>query len=318
MHFNPELPITQAVDASSYGLGAVLSHIMPTGEERPIAYASRTLSPAEWNYSMLDKEGLAIVWAVRKFAQYLEGHRFLLWTDHQPLTSLFNPAKGISATAAARIQLWAIYMGGFQYDIRYRKSADNANADFLSRLPVVDSEDIQDNTAEEETEVNVFHMDLMDTILVSAKAVSRATRRDPQYSRIFEAVQKGYWRELPTAFEVRKDELWTQEGCVMWGSRVVIPPKCRQQVLEMLHEGHLGTVKMKGLARSYVWWPGMDIEIESMVKHCDECQQQRSVRVPVPVHPWEYPEHPWERIHMDFAGPLHGKMYLVVVDAHSK
>ena len=70
-HFNPKLPLRLASDASPYGIGAVMSHIMPNGEERPIAFASRTLSAAERNYAQIDKEALAIVWAVRKFHAYL-------------------------------------------------------------------------------------------------------------------------------------------------------------------------------------------------------------------------------------------------------
>lgn len=75
---------------------------------------------------------------------------------------------------------------------------------------------------------------------------------------------------------------------------------------------------MKGLARSYVWWPGMDSEIEKEVQSCHTCQENRNLPAGAPLHPWEWPETPWSRLHIDYAGPFLGKMFLVIVDAHSK
>ena len=75
---------------------------------------------------------------------------------------------------------------------------------------------------------------------------------------------------------------------------------------------------MKALARMFVWWPGMDREIEETVKHCAECQQAQPSPPAAPLHPWQWPTRPWARIHIDFAGPLDDRMYLIIVDAHSK
>lgn len=104
----------------------------------------------------------------------------------------------------------------------------------------------------------------------------------------------------------------------MWGSRVVIPTKLRTEVLQTLHEAHVGVVRMKALARSYVWWPGIDSDIEGLAKGCSGCQQTQHAPKCSPLHPWEWPSTPWQRIHIDFAGPFLGLMFLVVVDAHSK
>ena len=89
-------------------------------------------------------------------------------------------------------------------------------------------------------------------------------------------------------------------------------------VMEELHETHPGIVKMKSLARSYVWWPNMNAELEARVKACKECQASRPLPAVAPLHPWEWPSKPWSRLHLDYAGPFHGKMFLVLVDAHSK
>ena len=108
VHYNPELPIKLAADASAYGVGAVISHTLPDGTERPIAFASRTLAPAEWNYAQLEKEALALVYGVRKFHSYLFGREFTLYTDHKPLLSILGSKKGIPSLAAARLQRWSV------------------------------------------------------------------------------------------------------------------------------------------------------------------------------------------------------------------
>ena len=104
----------------------------------------------------------------------------------------------------------------------------------------------------------------------------------------------------------------------MWGSRVVIPKVLRPKVSTELHEVHPGASRMKALARSYVWWPGIDGGIEGLVQTCDTCQKQQRQPNSAPVHHWEYPNNPWERLHIDHAGPVHGKLFLILVDSYSK
>ena len=87
-HYNPSLSICLAGDASTYEIGVVISHILPDGTERPVAYTSRTLSSTERNYSQLEKEALSLTYGVQKFNQYLYGHQFILVTDHKPLTTI--------------------------------------------------------------------------------------------------------------------------------------------------------------------------------------------------------------------------------------
>ncbi|GFW19288.1 retrovirus-related Pol polyprotein from transposon 412 [Trichonephila clavipes] len=135
VHYDPSLPLTLASDASPVGIGCVLSHVYPDGSERPIAFASRTLSGSEKKYSQIDKEALSIVWAVRKFYLYLKGRRFTLITHHKPLIAIFGSKRGLPVLAATRLLHYALILQSFEFDIIFRKTIEHGNADFLSRLP---------------------------------------------------------------------------------------------------------------------------------------------------------------------------------------
>ena len=104
----------------------------------------------------------------------------------------------------------------------------------------------------------------------------------------------------------------------MWGNRVVIPQKLRARLVEELHRDHPGMVKMKAVARSYLWWPGVDRDLEECARSCLSCQAVRNAPTVAPLHPWVWPAKPWQRIHIDFAGPFMGRTFLIVIDAHSK
>ena len=136
MHYDQKLPLILACDVSPYGVGAGLLHRMPTGDERPIAFASCTLTTVARKYSQLDKEVLALIFGVCKYHQYLYGRHFELKTDHKPLVPIFSETKATTVLAAGRIQRWAITLGAYSYTIRYKKGEENANADALSRLPL--------------------------------------------------------------------------------------------------------------------------------------------------------------------------------------
>ena len=109
-----------------------------------------------------------------------------------------------------------------------------------------------------------------------------------------------------------------EEGCLLWGIRVVVPQRLRAKLLDELHKDHPGVVRMKSVARSYMWWPGLDKDIQNLVKTCQACQATKGAPPVAPLHPWVWPSRPWQRLHLDFAGPFQGSMFLIGVDAFSK
>ena len=134
-HYNTTLPLQLAADLSQYGLGAVISHVLPNGKEKPIAFASRSLF--EQTYSQIDKEALGLIHnEVQKFHTYLYGRNFTLITDHKPLMSILGPKKEISSVATARLQRWAILLSSYHYDIEFWATTAHGDADALSRLPL--------------------------------------------------------------------------------------------------------------------------------------------------------------------------------------
>lgn len=327
-HFNPGAKIILTVDASPSGLGAVLSQIDSDKQEKPIAFASRTLSNSEKRYSQIQKEATAIIFGVRRFHQYLYGRAtpFILRTDHKPLLSIFGPNKGIPEVSANRLQRYALFLSGYNYEIEYVKSKDNS-ADYLSRasLPVtVAGAGAAGERAEADPCDRAAYVQFVTdgALPITARDLRDATNGDPIFKRVINYVLNGWPRKVTDTairpFYLCKLQLSYENGCLMRGHKAVIPECLQRRVLSELHSSHLGIVKTKAEARSRLWFPGIDEALEKMIGACATCAQLRASPPRVQPSPWPYPSHPFHRVHLDFLGPLNGRMFLVIVDAYSK
>ncbi|XP_013921713.1 PREDICTED: uncharacterized protein K02A2.6-like [Thamnophis sirtalis] len=267
------------------------------------------------NYSQIDKKALAAVSGVKKFHDYLYGRHVTLYTDHKPLLGLLAGDRPTPPILSPRMTRWTEFLAAYSYALCYCLGKHLGHADALSRCPLP-CEDPQPVPC-----LSVLSITELDLPLTSTDVASNS-RADPVLSQVMAWVVRD-WPTEPIhpdcwALRSRQLELSLHSGCLLWGDHVVIPSVLRNQVLQRLHADHPGVAGMKALARSYVWWPGLDSEIEAWVARCVPCQESCPSPPSSPSREWEMPRGPWSRIHIDFAGPFHGQVFLVAVDAYSR
>ena len=146
-------------------------------------------------------------------------------------------------------------------------------------------------------------------------------RMTPNFWKVFSTLQMN--RRLTddpnmTPFVSRRNELLFLNGCIMWGSRVVMPVQLQPHILEKVHAAHLGIVKMKAVARIFVWWPRIDSDTDKLATSFENCQIASVSPAKASIHPWLCPSGPLQRIHGDLTGPFKSCMFLIVCDAYSK
>ncbi|BHF57788.1 hypothetical protein SprV_0100073400 [Sparganum proliferum] len=164
--------------------------------------------------------------------------------------------------------------------------------------------------------------DVIRGISVIAVDIRRATEQDPVLRQDITYVQT-CWSTIALAGDLRqlflrRASLSVVDSCLMFADRVVILSSLRPTVLRQFDVAHPGTSRMKSIARSFAYWLGIDGDVDDLVRRCSRCQQVVKMPPRQPLLPWQPPERPWSRLHIDFAGPLNGALYLILVDAYSK
>lgn len=241
------------------------------GEERPVLFASSTLSSAEQNYSQLHREALAIIFAVTRFHKYLYGKKLKLCSDSEALKQIFSPTKGTSVVSASRLQRWSVTLSMYSYTFQHRPAKQMRHVDALSRLPLPDSTGIDDEPINR----------LSDDYPLNLEEIKSAQKRDDLVSKLLAFTHRGWPRSvsgpLKPYFVLRKD-FSIDNDALFYCDRIVIPKDLQNRVLEIMHETHTGIVRMKMCARSYVWWKSFNIDIENYVASCLVCQKTQISR----------------------------------------
>jgi hypothetical protein len=193
----------------------------------------------------------------------------------------------------------------------YKKGSLIPQADGMSRLP---SEQLV-----EISECNFIHMS---TPLIACSEVAEHTLTDNVLMEICKYVSSVWPNkvndvDIKRYFKLRK-YLSVKENCLFYGERVVIPISLKSKILHILHHGHNGIVRTKLFARSYVWWFGMNEDIEKMINLCETCQSTQNASSDKELRmAWPKADSPWERVHMDLFD-FKNEKYLIVCDAYSK
>ena len=298
------------VDASPSGLGAKLPQEQKDGNDKFIAYASRSLNQAEQRYSQLERECLAIYFGCIRFQMYLLGMPFTVYTDHKPLVSLLSNPRMDPPFRIERIRL---RLQWFNFKIIHISGSLNPS-DYTSRHPTpLNPED--ESCISKELSAYVHKVRISSCKPVTVAGIESNNTENEPTKKIIELLEKGQsprkCDKIPTTFLKILQELSLENNLILRRDRIVIPSLLQERMVKVAHEGHLGMANTKRLLRTKAWFPNMDNLVENEVKHCLPCQATVYQHDREPLVMSELPNGPWEQVKIDFYGPLPTGDYLI-------
>lgn len=285
------IPFTVASDASDFGLGGVLTQIID-GEERVIAYASRSLSRTERNYSVTEKECLALLFNLERFRPWIEGVRFTVITDHYSLLYLNNLKN-----PTGKLARWAMKLRQYSFDLKHRKGSLNVVPDALSRTPEVTLIDIS--------------TEKLDTWYLSLKEKIVNNPDDYAHFKV----------ENDIIYKLGLSRSKVKTNINEW--KILVPKYLRNNIISSCHDppvaGHFGLFKTLGRIQENYYWPRMKQEVLRYVKACKTCSSQKLANNPRMgfMGAEKSVQFPWQIIAVDLMGPFprspRGFAYLLVI-----
>ena len=270
----PDAPISIATDASDTGIGAVLQQLID-GTWTPLSFYSKKLKPAETKYSAFDKELLAMYKAVKHFRYFVEGRPFSIYTDHKPLTTIFNTNK----TSYAPRQLRHIdFVSQFTTDLHYVKGTDNIPADALSRNICATS-----------------------TTLIDYAAIAADQASDPELQRLKENPALSMQKiQMPGTRIHLYADVSNQK------TRPYLPQNHRYPVFRQLHDlSHPGIRATQHMVSSRFIWTAMNKDVRQWTRTCVQCQASKVTRhTHSPPLTFTPVSTRFSHVHIDLVGPL--------------
>ena len=337
----PEKEFILDTDASNEGIGAVLSQLVD-GNEKVVAYFSRTLSKPERNYCVTRRELLAMVESIKHFHKYLYGRKFLLRTDHAALRWLLN-----FKNPEEQIARWIERLQSYEFEIQHRKGEQHKNADALSRRPCNTECKYCVRMEGKEANDHCFQVRFQIDDTWSDEIIREEQLQDSDIGPILrwiEEEKKPDWQEIAELSPVTKsywaqwDSLKVVNGSLkrIWetpdGStnilQLIIPQVRVSEVLQQMHSGvsggHLGVNKTLDKIRQRFYWVYCKMDVEEWCRKCDICAASKGPHAKTRGQLQTYNVgSPFERIAIDLAGPFPvsksgNKYILVVIDYFTK
>jgi transposase InsO family protein len=294
-------PFILRTDASKVGMGACLSQITKKGEHI-IACRSKTFKSAQRSYSTVAREAFALVWALDKFRDYLDGQEFVLETDHRALTWLHK-----FRNSSQHLMSWALRVQAWSPNIQYIQGKRNTFSDWLSRI-----------IPDPEQEVPFTPAALLLTCDLDKGEIRDEQQKDSHILNLF--------HNPPENYAVAHDILYKRVAKKLVP---VIPSSLYKKVAQIFHDhpisGHLGVDRTHKRLKSHAFWPGMRKYVQNYIKTCDICQKCKPSNTKPPgLMKSSCHERPWDTVYLDLMGPYvksapgRFEYILVVVDAFTR
>lgn len=291
-YYDPTKKLKISTDASKDGLRAVLLQ----AEDRnwkPVAYASRSMTKTETKYAQIEKECLGLAYGLEIFHCYVYGlPTFTVETDHHPLVSIIK--KNLNEMSP-RIQRLIMKLQRYDFDLVYTPGKHLVLADALSRAPELSHMSSTEKEVEEHVNM-IVESPVSDS---KSKQISEETLKDTELQTVMTHIQSGWPRGSCPKFYHIRSELSVAHGLLLRDKRIVIPHSMRTDILQRIHEGHLGVEKCKRRARDTVYWPGINKDIEDVIGKCETCQKYQSKQAREPMLIPDLPTGPWKKVGTD-------------------
>ena len=302
-------------DASKKGLGTVLLQ-----ESNPVMYMSRALTETEQRYSNIERELLAIVFALERLNHYTFGRTITVQIDHQPLQSIWK--KSIVSTSP-RLQRLLLRLAHYNLNIEFLRGKENVIADALSRVCPLQS--TNSKAIDSNIDVIPVHHITQSTPVSKTRLqeLRLATQSDPTLSSLTKTVHEGWPQSKKDCPEQLLDfwsfrqEISEEDGLLYKNHRLIMPYSERLETLKVLHLGHYAIDKMQLRALETVYWPGINKDILKCYQSCRTCIKYSKSQRNEPLQSHPTPEVSWHMVATDLFGTKNSK-YLLIVDYYSR